>query len=137
MLCMRLGLTLTCIFTVSGGNEQCLPKEIALAMATYLIRPCPRCNGYLGMCSGSLDAGGTRFWDQDRGNQRMTSIDTMLREVLVTLKEEQACLELWLKDKSASEDVCRGIEKSLTNISEALGKLTALDSGVTNVTEES
>jgi hypothetical protein len=67
----------------------------------------------------------------------MTSIDTMLREVVVILKEEQACLKLWLKDKSVSEDVYKGIEKSLTKISDALGKLAALDSGVTNVTEES
>jgi hypothetical protein len=67
----------------------------------------------------------------------MTSIDTVLREVLVTLKEEQACLELWFKDKSVNEDVRRGIEISLTNICEALGKLAALDSGVTNVREES
>ena len=61
----------------------------------------------------------------------------MLREVVVILKEEQACLKLWLKDKSVSEDVYKGIEKSLTKISDALGKLAALDSGVTNVTEES
>jgi hypothetical protein len=67
----------------------------------------------------------------------MTSIDTVLREVLVTLKEEQACLERWFKDKAVNEDVRRGIEISLTKINEALGKLTALDSGVTNVTEES
>jgi hypothetical protein len=67
----------------------------------------------------------------------MTSIDTVLREVLVTLKEEQACLELWFKDKSVSEEACRGIQISLTKISEALGKLAALDSDVTNVTEES
>jgi hypothetical protein len=67
----------------------------------------------------------------------MTSIDTVLREVLVTLKEEQACLELWFKDQSVNEDVRRGIEISLTKISEALGKLATLDSGVTNVTEES
>jgi hypothetical protein len=65
------------------------------------------------------------------------SIDTMLREVVVILKEEQACLKLWLKDKSVSEDVYKGIEKSLTKISDALGKLAALDSDVTNVTEES
>ena len=61
----------------------------------------------------------------------------MLREVVVTLKEEQACLKLWFEDKSVNEDVRRGIEISLTKISEALGKLAALDSGVTNVTEES
>ena len=67
----------------------------------------------------------------------MTSIDTVLREVLVTLKEEQACLEIWFQEKSVNEDVRRGIEFSLTKISEALGKLAALDSGVTNVTEES
>jgi hypothetical protein len=67
----------------------------------------------------------------------MTSIDTVLREVLVTLKEEQACLELWFKDKSISEEACRGIQISLTRISEALRKLTALHSDVTNVTEES
>jgi hypothetical protein len=67
----------------------------------------------------------------------LTSIDTVLREVLVTLKEERACLELWFNDKSVNEDVCRGIEISLTKISEALGKLAALDSGVTNVREES
>jgi hypothetical protein len=56
----------------------------------------------------------------------MKRVDTMLREVLITLKEEQACLQLWLKDKSVNEDVRRGIEKSLTKISEALGKLAAL-----------
>ena len=66
----------------------------------------------------------------------MTSIDTILREVAVSLKEEQACLELWLEDKSVSEDVCRGVENSLTKISEALGKLAALDRSVTNVREE-
>ena len=54
-------------------------------------------------------------------------LDTMLREVVVTLKEEQACLELWFKDESVDEDVCRGIEISLTKISEALGKLAALE----------
>ena len=59
------------------------------------------------------------------------SIDRMLRKVVVTLKEEQACLELWLKDKSANEDVLRGIEISLTKISEALGKLAALEKGKT------
>jgi hypothetical protein len=53
----------------------------------------------------------------------MTSIDTMLREVVVTLKEEQACLKLWY------EDVRRGIEISLTKISDALGKLAALEKG--------
>jgi hypothetical protein len=58
----------------------------------------------------------------------MTSIDTMLREVVVTLKEEQACLELWFKEKSVNEDVLRGIEISLTKISEALGRLAALKS---------
>jgi hypothetical protein len=61
----------------------------------------------------------------------MKSIDTMLRKVVVTLKEEQACLELWLKDKSVNEDVLRGIEISLTKISEALGKLAALEKGKT------
>ena len=59
----------------------------------------------------------------------MTSKDTMLREVLVTLKEEQACLKLWFEDKSVNEDVRRGIEISLTKISEALGKLAALNKG--------
>jgi hypothetical protein len=59
----------------------------------------------------------------------MTSIDTMLREVVFTLKEEQACLKLWFKDNSANEDVRRGIEISLTKISEALGKLAALEKG--------
>jgi hypothetical protein len=63
------------------------------------------------------------------GYQRMTSIDTMLREVVVTLKEEQACLELWFKDKSVNEDVLQGIEISLTKISEALEKLAALEKG--------
>jgi hypothetical protein len=67
----------------------------------------------------------------------MTSIDTILREVAVTLGEEQACLKLWLKDESVSEDVCRGIEKSLTKISKALGKLAALDSSITDVRGES
>ena len=59
----------------------------------------------------------------------MTSKDTMLREVLVTLKEEQACLKLWFEDKSVNEDVRRRIEISLTKISEALGKLAALEKG--------
>ena len=59
----------------------------------------------------------------------MTSKDTMLREVLVTLKEEQACLKLWFKDKSVNENVRRGIENSLTKISESLGKLAALEKG--------
>jgi hypothetical protein len=59
----------------------------------------------------------------------MTSTDTVLREVLVILKEEQACLELWFKDKSVNEDVLRRIEISLTKISEALGKLAALEKG--------
>jgi hypothetical protein len=58
----------------------------------------------------------------------MTPIDTMLREVVVTLKEEQACLELWFKEKPVNEDVLRGIEISLTKISEALGRLAALKS---------
>jgi hypothetical protein len=54
----------------------------------------------------------------------------MLREVFVTLKEEQAYLELWFEDKSVNEDVRRrGIENSLTKISEALGKLAALEKG--------
>jgi hypothetical protein len=54
----------------------------------------------------------------------------MLREVVVTLKEEQAYLELWFEDKSVNEDVRRrGIENSLTKISEALGKLAALEKG--------
>jgi hypothetical protein len=56
----------------------------------------------------------------------MKRVDTMLREVLITLKEEQACLQLWLEDKSVNEDVRRGIEKSLAKICEALGKLAAL-----------
>ena len=59
----------------------------------------------------------------------MTSTDTVLREVLVILKEEQACLELWFKDKSFNEDVLRRIEISLTKISEALGKLAGLEKG--------
>ena len=55
----------------------------------------------------------------------------MLREVVVTLKEEQACLELWFEDKSVNEDVRRrGIENSLTKISEALGQLAALEKGI-------
>jgi hypothetical protein len=54
----------------------------------------------------------------------------MLRELVVTLKEEQAYLELWFEDKSVNEDVRRrGIENSLTKISEALGKLAALEKG--------
>ena len=57
----------------------------------------------------------------------MKPIDTMLRQVLITLKEEQACLQLWFKEKSDNENVRRGIELSLTKISEALGKLTALE----------
>jgi predicted RNA-binding protein (virulence factor B family) len=56
-----------------------------------------------------------------------TTVDRMLREVVVTLKEEQACLQLWFKDKSVNEDVARGIEISLTKISEALGKLAAFE----------
>ncbi len=59
----------------------------------------------------------------------MTSIDTMLREVVITLKEEQACLKLWFEDTSVNEDVRRGIEISLTKISEALGKLAAFEKG--------
>jgi hypothetical protein len=56
----------------------------------------------------------------------------MLREVVVTVKEEQAYLELWFEDKSVNEDVRRrGIENSLTKISEALGKLAALEKGKT------
>ena len=51
----------------------------------------------------------------------------MLREVVVTLKEEHACLKLWVKDKSVNEDVLRGIEISLTKISEALGKLAEFE----------
>jgi hypothetical protein len=35
--------------TVSGGDEECPLKEMVLAMAKYLTRPCPRCNGYLGI----------------------------------------------------------------------------------------
>jgi hypothetical protein len=50
----------------------------------------------------------------------------MLREVVVTFKEEQACLKLWFEDKSVTEDVSRGIEISPTNLSKALGKLAAL-----------
>ena len=66
----------------------------------------------------------------------MTSIATMLREVVVTLKEEQACLKLWFEDKSVNEDLRRrGIEISLIKISEALGKLAALEKG--SATEES
>ena len=57
----------------------------------------------------------------------MKPIDTMLRQVLITLKEEQACLQLWFKEKSVDEDVRRGILVSLTKISEALGKLVALE----------
>ena len=59
----------------------------------------------------------------------MKPIHTMLREVLVILKEEQACLKLWFEDRSVYEDVRRGIEISLTKISEALGKLAALEKG--------
>ena len=57
----------------------------------------------------------------------------MLREVVVTLKEEQACLKLWFEDKSVNEDVRRGIEISLKKISEALGKLAALGKETTVV----
>ena len=53
----------------------------------------------------------------------------MLREAAVTLKEEQACLKLWFKDKSLNEDVRQGIEISLTKISEVLGKLAPLEKG--------
>lgn len=63
----------------------------------------------------------------ERESEKITSIDTMLREVVVTLKEEQACLKLWFEDKSLNEDVLHGIEISLTKISEALGKLVALE----------
>jgi hypothetical protein len=66
---------------------------------------------------------------RNRGTGQMTSTHTVLREVLVILKEEQACLELWFKDKSVNEDVLRRIEISLTKISEALGKLAALEKG--------
>jgi hypothetical protein len=44
----------------------------------------------------------------------MKSIDTMLREVVVTLKEEHAYLKLWFEEKSVNEDVTQGIEISLT-----------------------
>ena len=57
----------------------------------------------------------------------MKPIEMILRQVLLTLKEEQACLQLWFKDKSVNEDVHRGILMSLTKISEALGKLAALE----------
>jgi hypothetical protein len=67
----------------------------------------------------------------------MTPTDTMLREVLVTLKEEQACLKLWFEDRSVNEDVRRGIENSLTKISEALGKLAALAKGDDDVKRDS
>jgi hypothetical protein len=43
-LCMRLALTPICIFALSGANEQCPPKEIVLAIATYIKRPCPQGN---------------------------------------------------------------------------------------------
>ena len=33
---MLLESTLICIFAVSGAHEQCPPKEIILAMATYI-----------------------------------------------------------------------------------------------------
>ena len=71
----------------------------------------------------------TRFWDHDSVTREMTSIDKMLREVIVTLKAEQACLKLWFKDNSVNEDVRRGIEISLIKITEALGKLAALEKG--------
>jgi hypothetical protein len=64
-----------------------------------------------------------------QGNQRKRSIATMLREVVVILKEEQACFKVWFEDKSVNEDVRRGIEISLTKISETLGKLAALEKG--------
>ena len=64
-----------------------------------------------------------RTYNQQAAQRMTQSIDRMLRKVVVTLKEEQACLELWLKDKSVNEDVLRGIEISLTKISETLGKL--------------
>jgi hypothetical protein len=50
----------------------------------------------------------------------------VLREVVVTLKEENAVLKRWLKDKSLSEDVMQGMEISLTKISVALGKVLEL-----------
>jgi hypothetical protein len=37
------------IVRVSGANEERQRREIILAMATYLTRPCPHCNGYLGI----------------------------------------------------------------------------------------
>ena len=67
----------------------------------------------------------------------MTPTDTMLREVLVTLKEEQACLKHWFEDKSVNDDLRRGIEISLTRISEALGKLAALKKGDDDVKRDS
>lgn len=61
------GIDLTCIFTVSGANERCPPKEIVLAMAMYLNRPFPRCKDYLGvMLREHRRTRMTRFWYQDR-----------------------------------------------------------------------
>lgn len=55
-----------------------------------------------------------------------TNQDAVLREVVVTLKEENAFLKRWLEDKSLSEDVMRGMEISLTKLSVALGKVLEL-----------
>jgi hypothetical protein len=55
-----------------------------------------------------------------------TNQDAVLREVVVTLKEENAFLKRWLKDTSVSEDVMRGMEISLTKLSVVLGKVLEL-----------
>jgi hypothetical protein len=55
-----------------------------------------------------------------------TNQAAVLREVVVTLKEENAVLKRWLKDKSLSEEVMQVVEISLTKISVALGKVLEL-----------
>ena len=42
-----------------------------------------------------------------------TNQAAVLREVVVTLKEENAVFKCWLKDKLLSEDVMQGMEISL------------------------
>jgi hypothetical protein len=55
-----------------------------------------------------------------------TNQAAVVREVVVTLKEENAVLKRWLKDKSLSEEVMQVVEISLTKISVALGKVLEL-----------
>ena len=46
---MRLGLTRTCIFAVSGAKRTMPAKRDRLSYGNVSSRPCPRCNGYLGI----------------------------------------------------------------------------------------